>query len=80
MDFLNWAPKICPNWPIFCKKHTDFDRIKEENGLITAFLKNPLEASVLNQKLFAEGIVLTHLVKRKESLEEQFLQLTNSLN
>ncbi|MBQ50795.1 MAG: ABC transporter ATP-binding protein, partial [Leeuwenhoekiella sp.] len=30
--------------------------------------------------LFTQGIVLSHMVKRKESLEEQFLQLTANLN
>ena len=29
------------------------------------------------QKLFKHNIILTHFVKRKESLEEQFLQLTD---
>jgi len=28
--------------------------------------------------LFEHGVILTHLVQRKESLEEQFLQLTDS--
>ncbi|GAL72107.1 hypothetical protein JCM19302_2234 [Jejuia pallidilutea] len=31
-----------------------------------------------NKQLFEKGIVLTHLVQRKESLEEQFLQLTDN--
>ncbi|MGB3773780.1 MAG: ABC transporter ATP-binding protein [Leeuwenhoekiella sp.] len=64
----------------FLQKHPDFDQIKEENGLITAILKTPIEAYELNKLLFDHSIVLTHLVKRKESLEEQFLQLTNNLN
>ena len=62
------------------ESHQDFASIKEENGLVTAFLKNPLTAEELNTLLFTQGIVLSHLVKRKESLEEQFLQLTANLN
>ncbi|WP_031425019.1 ABC transporter ATP-binding protein [Flavimarina sp. Hel_I_48] len=62
------------------QNHPDFGQIKEENGLITAVLKNPLAAQDLNRQFFDNGIALTHLVKRKESLEEQFLQLTNNLN
>lgn len=62
------------------ERHQDFASVKEENGLVTAFLKNPLTAEELNTLLFTQGIVLSHLVKRKESLEEQFLQLTANLN
>ncbi|WP_024771246.1 ABC transporter ATP-binding protein [Aquimarina macrocephali] len=61
-------------------KHNDFKNFKEEDGKIIAFLTHELDAESLNRQLFKEGIVLTHLVKRKESLEEQFLQLTNNLN
>ena len=49
-----------------------------EDGLITAFLNNPMEASSFNKLMFEKGITLSHLVKRKESLEEQFLQLTDN--
>lgn len=52
--------------------------IKNENGLITAFLSTPMEASEFNELMFKKGIILSHLVKRKESLEEQFLQLTDN--
>ncbi|RXG16124.1 ABC-2 type transport system ATP-binding protein [Leeuwenhoekiella aestuarii] len=60
--------------------HPDFTSVKEENGLVTGFLKNPLSAEELNTFLFNQGLVLSHMVKRKESLEEQFLQLTANLN
>ena len=50
--------------------------IKNENGLITAFLTSPMEAAQFNKLMFEKGITLSHIVKRKESLEEQFLQLT----
>ncbi|MFD1063439.1 ABC transporter ATP-binding protein [Winogradskyella litorisediminis] len=57
-----------------------FGNIKVEDQLITAFLNEPMSASEFNQLMFNKGIVLSHLVKRKESLEEQFLQLTDNLN
>ncbi|ARV10480.1 ABC transporter ATP-binding protein [Winogradskyella sp. PC-19] len=60
--------------------HKLFEKIKTEDDLITAFLKEPMEASDFNKLMFDRGIVLSHLVKRKESLEEQFLQLTDNLN
>ena len=58
--------------------HTNFVRTKIEGELITAFLKLPMEAEEFNKLLFKKGIILSHLVKRKESLEEQFLQLTEN--
>lgn len=42
------------------------------------YLKESISAKELNQYLFERQIVLSHLVKRKNSLEEQFLQLTNN--
>lgn len=60
--------------------HKLFEKIKTEDDLITAFLTEPMAAAELNKLMFDKGIVLSHLVKRKESLEEQFLQLTDNLN
>ncbi|WP_299439850.1 ABC transporter ATP-binding protein [uncultured Aquimarina sp.] len=57
-----------------------FGNIKEEDDKLIAFLNRELDAESLNKQLYEAGITLTHLVKRKESLEEQFLQLTNNLN
>ncbi|WP_339612021.1 ABC transporter ATP-binding protein [uncultured Planktosalinus sp.] len=62
------------------EQHPEFSSVKEENGLLIAYLKKPMEASEINSYLFEKGITLSHLVHRKESLEEQFLQLTKSLN
>ncbi|WP_452228878.1 MULTISPECIES: ABC transporter ATP-binding protein [unclassified Lacinutrix] len=60
------------------ESNTTFKNIKVENGLITAFLNAPMDASDFNKLMFEKGIVLSHLVQRKESLEEQFLQLTDN--
>lgn len=62
----------------YLEKHASFGTVKVENGLITAILKEEMDASELNRTLFSQGIVLSHLVKRKESLEEQFLTLTKN--
>lgn len=56
--------------------HSGFGIIKREGDLLIGYLNEPMEASELNKYLFNQGIVLSHLVKRKESLEEQFLELT----
>ncbi|WP_297703493.1 ABC transporter ATP-binding protein [uncultured Eudoraea sp.] len=62
----------------FLEEHPDFSQIKTENGLITAVLNKEMNARELNNTLFKKGIVLSHLVKRRESLEEQFLTLTEN--
>ncbi len=62
----------------FLENHASFGKIKVNNDLVTAFLNDPMAAEDFNKLLFEKNIVLTHLVKRKASLEEQFLQLTNN--
>jgi len=59
-------------------KHASFGNIVGENGTLTAYLKEEMDAEALNKMLFEKGIVLSHLVKRRESLEEQFLTLTKN--
>lgn len=62
----------------YLEKNESFGKIKTENGIMTAILKEEMNPAVLNQELFKKGIILSHMVKRKESLEEQFLVLTNN--
>ncbi|MCK0157774.1 ABC transporter ATP-binding protein [Cellulophaga sp. F20128] len=62
----------------FLEDNPDFDSFKEENGLVTGFPNKEISAKDLNKVLFSTGIILSHLVKRKESLEEQFLELTKN--
>ncbi|GGK52582.1 MULTISPECIES: ABC transporter ATP-binding protein [Flavobacteriaceae] len=52
--------------------------IKEEENTIIATLSKPISASEINNYLFKNNVVLSHLVKRKPSLEQQFLTLTNN--
>ncbi len=56
------------------------DSIKKDGDLLIAYLKEPLNSSELNKMLFNKGIILSHLAHRKESLEEQFLEITKNLN
>ena len=58
-------------------EHPSIDKIEVQDGKALVYLKAPLEAGELNQFLFKKNIVLTQLLKRKTSLEEQFLKLTN---
>lgn len=58
--------------------HNSIEKMVEEDGKVIAYLNDDLEPEALNQFLFQNQIVLQHLVKRKHSLEEQFLELTNN--
>ena len=57
--------------------HPSIGLVEYNEGIVKAFLDEPMDAETLNSFLFSKGIVLSYLIKRKESLEEQFLQLTN---
>jgi ABC-2 type transport system ATP-binding protein len=62
------------------KKHPAVEKVVKEDEKVLVYLKLELEAAVLNEYLFEHNISLSHLVKRKNSLEEQFLELTNNSN
>ena len=60
------------------KTHPAVDTVIHENGKVLVYLKSALDSKDLNQFLFGKNIILSHLVKRKNSLEEQFLELTEN--
>lgn len=58
------------------EKHPTIGAIKKEQDLITAMLTQKLSAEEMNTYLFKNDVAISHLVKRKPSLEQQFLDLT----
>ena len=56
--------------------HPAIEKVIEEEGKLLAYQKKSFEASELNSYLFENNISVNHLVKRRHSLEEQFLELT----
>ncbi|MBG7613000.1 ATP-binding cassette domain-containing protein [Polaribacter sp. BAL334] len=60
------------------ENHKDIERVSLDHETIIATLKNDISASEINQYMFENGLILSHLVKRKPSLEQQFLDLTNN--
>ena len=62
------------------KDYDGIESVKEENGLIYLKLNKDIEAYELNKYLMQQNIFLSHLVKRKPTLEQQFLHLTNNKN
>ncbi|SKB67431.1 ABC-2 type transport system ATP-binding protein [Salegentibacter holothuriorum] len=57
--------------------HPGIENVSAKKNVVTAILKEPMDAETINEYLFEKGLSLSYLVKRKESLEEQFLELTN---
>jgi ABC-2 type transport system ATP-binding protein len=60
------------------ESHPGIVGITDDNGKVQAKMKAQINPSDLNRYLAERNIYLTHLVKRKNSLEEQFLELTNN--
>ena len=56
--------------------------IHQEGDLIKAQIRDDasVSASAMNQKLAEKGIYLSHLTKKKLSLESQFLELVKNTN
>lgn len=55
---------------------SQIEKIEKDENKLLVYLNDNLEPAELNSYLFKQNITLTHLVKRKHSLEEQFLELT----
>lgn len=60
------------------EEHPSIGKVKLEDEIYIANLQEKMEAADINSYLFNKGVVLTHLVKRMPSLEQQFLDLTNN--
>ncbi len=60
------------------KTHPAVKNVVKEQDKVLVYLQENLEANKLNRFLFDNNIILNHLVKRKNSLEEQFLTLTKN--
>ncbi len=57
-----------------------FSSVKERENLVIAQICEEISASELNKKLVEKGIFLSHLQKKRESLETQFLELVKQNN
>ena len=58
--------------------HPSVKKIVKNHEIIIATLRDDTSATEMNTFLFEKGLFLSHLVKRKPSLEQQFLDLTNN--
>lgn len=58
-------------------QYAEISKTEELEGKLFAYLKLPLDPAKLNRDLAGKGIFLNHLVMKRNSLEQQFLQLTS---
>ena len=50
-------------------------KVTKNNSKLVAVLSEEKDPAEVNKLLFEQGIIVSHLIKRKESLEQQFFQL-----
>lgn len=60
------------------ENHDAIGTVTKDHETIIATLKREISSTEINKYLFDKGFILSHLVKRKPSLEQQFLDLTNN--
>ena len=60
------------------ENHKAIDKISTEEDIVIATLKEEISAAEMNAYFFKNKITLSHLVKRKPTLEQQFLDLTKN--
>jgi len=60
------------------ENHEAIGKITKDHETLIAILKKEISSTEINRYLLNKGFVLSHLVKRKPSLEQQFLDLTNN--
>ncbi|WP_297333227.1 ATP-binding cassette domain-containing protein [Flavobacterium sp.] len=58
--------------------HPAITATEQNEDKLLAYLNAPLSGSELNRYLFEKGICAEHLILRRYSLEEQFIQLTSN--
>jgi ABC-2 type transport system ATP-binding protein len=59
------------------KEYEGIESVSDEDGKIFLKLNKDISASTLNAYLMKKNIMLSHLLKRQPTLEQQFLSLTN---
>ncbi|MCF6224652.1 MAG: ATP-binding cassette domain-containing protein [Flavobacteriaceae bacterium] len=71
---------VNPNNEIFAvlKNYEGIHAVKEENNIIYLTLDKDISTAHMNKYLMDNKIILSHLVKRKPTLEEKFLTLTKN--
>ncbi len=77
-DFFELASDNIDILKLILSQNPAIQSIEKRADKLLVYLKNPMSATEINKYLADKNIFLSHLVKRKHSLEEQFLELTNA--
>ena len=78
---FGWIDLKCKNQTKLLDVLSNYEGIESittENDLVIAKLSKDVSSAKINQYAFENGIILTHLLKRKPSLENKFLALTKN--
>ena len=63
----------------FLESCEEVSKVKElPKGVMKAMLNQPTDAATINKKAAKEQLFFNHLIKRKESLEDSFLEITKN--
>jgi len=63
------------DFPVLLQEFVGSGAIKKENGVFQVMMKDGYHSEDLNKFLFEKGIVTSHLITKKKSLEKQFLEI-----
>ncbi len=77
-DFFEVKSESNETLAAILKKHSSIQKVEKQDDNLIVYLNEPLSASELNRYLFENNIVLEHLVKRNNSLEEAFIALISN--
>lgn len=66
------------NLELALKTLQGISKVTIENGHFLIYLNEDIKGETLNQHLFQHQIIVSHLLMKKPSLEEQFLKITNN--
>ena len=75
-DFFELNATDIPKLKEVLMKNSSVEKIVDDNGKVLVYMNSKVDSADMNRYLFDNNITLTHLVNRKHSLEEQFLELT----
>ena len=77
-SFFELKSDDIPKLKTVLQSHSAVEKIVDEEDKILVYVKQDIPSAEINAYLFEQKIVLEHLVKRRNSLEEQFLELTKN--
>ncbi len=73
--------EVFADTPEFQKLLTNFEganSVSRENGRYVVAMREGYDSGALNRFLFSQGVVASHLVTQRKSLEKQFLEILSS--